>query len=93
MIHIGVVPFLSSGFAKITKLYPCSSYFPRIFGHFESSAFFFKKWGEPHTKEVKQDIVIFYHISSVIDFSSKKYICSKGHKESWYLQSEFSEDA
>ena len=29
----------------------------------------------------------------MIDFSFKRYICSTGHKDSWYLQSEFSEDA
>ena len=34
-----------------------------------------------------------YHVSSMIDFSSEKYICSTGHKDSWYLQSNFSEDA
>ena len=34
-----------------------------------------------------------YHISSVIDFPSEKYICSTGHKDSWYLHSELSEDA
>ena len=26
--------------------------------------------------------LLFYHISSVIDFSSEKYICSRGHKDS-----------
>ena len=30
---------------KLTKLYPCLSYFPRFFGHFESSAFYFSKNG------------------------------------------------
>ena len=35
----------------------------------------------------------FYHISSVIDSSFEKYICSTGHNNSWYVQSEFSEDA
>ena len=38
-------------------------------------------------------IITFYHISSVIDFSSEKYICSEGNKDSWYLQTEFSEHA
>ena len=43
--------------------------------------------------EVQDSSLLFYHISSVIDFSSEKYMCSTGHKDSWYLQSEFSDDA
>ena len=51
-----MVPCLSSGFTKLTKLCPCLSYFPQFFGHFESLAFF-QKWGDkPHTKAVKQDV-------------------------------------
>ena len=37
--------------------------------------------------------LLFYHIASVIDLSSEKYICSTGHKNCWYMRNEFSEDA
>ena len=42
MICTSVVPGLSSGLAKNNKiiLCPCLSYFPGLFAHFESLAFF-----------------------------------------------------
>ena len=43
------------------------------------------------SKDEKRSL-LFYHISSVIDFLSEKYICSTGHKDSWYLQNKLSGD-
>ena len=51
-----------------------------------------RAWLEPSLSRWCIASLLFYHISSVIDFSPEKYICSTGHKDSWYLQSEFSED-
>ena len=34
-----------------------------------------------------------YHFSSVIDFSSERYIVSNGHRYSWYQQRRYSKDA
>ena len=58
MICTSVTPCLSSGLAKITKLWPCLSYFDCFFGDFESLAFL-RKWRDrPYTKAVKKDILV-----------------------------------
>ena len=58
MICTSVVPCSPVASLKLRKLYPCLSYFPKVFGHFESSALIKKKWEgvQPHTKAVKQDV-------------------------------------
>ena len=57
---------------KVTKLYPCLSYFPGFFGHFESLAFS-EMVDKPYTKAVKQDTFskFFQSITEVTIFSKK----------------------
>ena len=58
MICTSVVPCLSTGLAKNDKIMSMFVLFSRLFGHFESLAFF-RKWGdEPYTKAVKHDILV-----------------------------------
>ena len=59
MICTGVVPCLSTGLAKNDKIMSMFVLFSRLFGHFESLAFF-RKWGggKPYTKAVKHDILV-----------------------------------
>ena len=58
MICTSVVPCLSTGLAKNDKIMSMFVIFSRLFGHFESLAFF-RKWGDkPYTKAVKQDILV-----------------------------------
>ena len=58
MICTSVVPCLSSGLAKITKLCPCLSNFPGFFAVFKVWLFI-RKWGDkPYTKAVKQDVLV-----------------------------------
>ena len=52
---------------------------------------------EPGWSRVYLDGVLHHYyfiISHIISYhiSSKKYVCFTGHKDSWYLQSELSED-
>ena len=57
MICTSVMPCLSSGLAKNNKV---MSIFSRLFGHFESLAFFELGGGggggKPYTKAVRQDV-------------------------------------
>ena len=56
MICTSVVPCLSTGLAKNDKIMSMFVLFSRLFGHFESLAFF-RKWGDkPYTKAVKHHI-------------------------------------
>ena len=58
MICTSVVPCLSTGLAKNDKIMSMFVLFSRLFGHFESLAFF-RKWGnKPYTKAVKHDILV-----------------------------------
>ena len=58
MICTSVVPCLSIGLAKNDKIMSMIVLFSRLFGHFESLAFF-RKWGyKPHIKAVKHDILV-----------------------------------
>ena len=52
MICTSVVPCLSTGLAKNDKIMSMFVLFSRLFGHFESLAFFF------YTKAVKHDILV-----------------------------------
>ena len=54
MTCTSLVPFLSR--LKLTKLYPCLSYFPTSFGYFESSAFKTKSRGQTSHKSNQQDV-------------------------------------
>ena len=45
MICTSVIPSLSTGLAKNDKVMLCLSYFPGLFGHFESLAFIQKLGG------------------------------------------------
>ena len=58
MICTSVVPCLSTGLAKNDKIMSMFVLFSRLFGHFESLAFF-QKWGDkPYTNAVKLDILV-----------------------------------
>ena len=58
MICTNVVPCLSTGLAKNDKIMSVFVLFSRLFGHFESLAFF-RKWGDkPYTKAVKYVILV-----------------------------------
>ena len=58
MICTSVVPCLSTGLAKNDKIMSMFVLFSRLFGYFESLAFF-RKWGDkPYTKAVKPDILV-----------------------------------
>ena len=58
VICTSVVPCLSTGLAKNDKIMSMFVLFSRLFGHFESLAFF-RKWGDkPYTKAVKHDISV-----------------------------------
>ena len=73
MICTSVIPSLSTGLAKITQLCPCLSYFPRLFGHFESLTFF-REWEDrPYTKAVKQGVLVnFSKVQQLSNNFSKK---------------------
>ena len=58
MICTSVAPCLSTGLAKNHKIMSMFVLFSRLFGHFESLAFF-RKWGDkPYPKAVKRDILV-----------------------------------
>ena len=58
MICTSVVPCLSTGLAKNDKIMSMFVLFSRLFGHFESLAFY-RKWGDkPYTTAVKHDILV-----------------------------------
>ena len=58
MICTSVVPCLSTGLAKNDKIISMFVLFSRLFGYFESLAFF-RKWGDkPYTKAVKRDNLV-----------------------------------
>ena len=66
MICISVIPCLSCGLAKNDKILCMFVLFSRLFGHFESLAFF-RKWGTHLTPKqsnmIKHDILVnFYKI-------------------------------
>ena len=72
MICISVIPFLSSGLARITKLYPCLSCFPPcfpgFFGHSESLAFF--KHGWPNFKQKPSNRLFLFNVPKVQHLSN-----------------------
>ena len=58
MICTSVVPCLSTGLAKNDKIMSMFVLFSRLFGHFESLAFFQKWEDKPYTEAVKHDILV-----------------------------------
>ena len=73
MICTRVVPFLSSGLAKNNKLMSIFVLFSRLFGHFESLAFFSKMGNKPYTKPVKHDVLVnFSKIKQVAIFQKAR---------------------
>ena len=58
MICTSVVACLSTGLAKNDKIMSMFVLFSRLFGHFESLAFFGKWRDKPYTKAVKHDILV-----------------------------------
>ena len=74
MTCTSVVPGLSSGLAKNNKIMSMFVLFSRLFGHFETLAFF-RNWGDkPYTKAVKQDVFkqFFKVITTKQQFSQKR---------------------